>query len=94
MGDGVDSDEDEDLDMDDMIEKKSSPSPIKIEEKKVSEVSYGSAGAQGEGNKLIKVKTHMSIDDFGDLTDEKAKQIGMAEISPLERHLDDLEKTM
>ena len=73
--------------MDDMA--KGTPSPIKVEEKKQSEASHGSAGAVGKGTKLIKVKTHMSIDDFGDLTEDMAKQIGMKEISPLERKIEE-----
>ena len=77
---------------DDALMQESTPSPIKIEEKKVSEVSFGSAGAQGQGTKLVKVKTHMDIDDFGDLTEDNAKQIGMKEVSPLDRKIDELEK--
>ena len=76
----------------DILGKETTPSPIKVEEKKVSEVSFGSAGAQGKGTKLVKVKTHMDIDDFGDLTEENAKQIGMQEVSPLERKIDELQK--
>ena len=80
--------------LDEKADKKSLPSPIKIEEKKASESSIGHAGATNLGSTLIKVKTHMSIDDFSDLVDDKIKHVGMAEISPLERHMDNLEKTV
>ena len=71
VGDQSDSSDDMKDEFD--LANKSSPSPIKIEEKKQSEASHGSAGAVGQGTKLIKVKTHLSIDDFGDLTEEAAK---------------------
>ena len=59
--------------LDEKADKKSIPSPIKIEEKKQSESSHGHAGATGQEVKMIKVKTHMSIDDFSDLVDDKIK---------------------
>jgi len=33
----------------------------------------------------VKLKTHIEIDDFAELTDDY-KHVGLAEISPLERH--------
>ena len=56
----------------------------------MSEVSTGSAGADGRP-KLVKLKTHVTIEDFGQLTDDQCKQAGLAEISPLEKHLSDVQ---
>ena len=56
---------------------------IKIEQKKESIANQ--SGADGPA-KLVRLKTHIEIDDFAELTDDKTKQVGLAEISPLERH--------
>ena len=44
-----------------------------VEEKKMSEASTGSAGADNKKPKIAKLKTHVTIEDFSELTDEKCK---------------------
>ena len=56
---------------------------IKVEQKEASISQQSGADAPP---KLAKLKTHIEIDDFAQLTDDKAKHVGLAEISPLERH--------
>ena len=56
---------------------------IKVEQKEEAIAKQSGADAPP---KLAKLKTHIEIDDFALLTDDKAKHVGLAEISPLERH--------
>ena len=56
---------------------------IKIEQKQ--EAISRQSGADAP-SKLVKLKTHIEIDDFAELTDDQTKHVGLAEISPLERH--------
>ena len=56
---------------------------IKVEQKEEAIAKQSGSDAPP---KLAKLKTHIEIEDFALLTDEKAKHVGLAEISPLERH--------
>ena len=62
LGDGQDSSDSEN-------ECSAEKKPIKLEEKKVSDVSAGSAGGSAKP-KVSKLKTHIEIDDFGLLADQ------------------------
>ena len=56
---------------------------ITVEQKQESITGQTGSDAQP---KLVKLKTHIEIEDFGELTDDKTKHVGLKEISPLERH--------
>ena len=66
--DGEDSSEDE---MD--ASKGSSPSPVYVEEKQLSEDPKAATAGANKPAKLAKLKTHATIEDFGQLDEKDIK---------------------